>query len=101
MPVHIFNFYPLRPERKPVRKAQQGRFFRAGLGEIVSPLKRDPKVLDAAEVVADQFVEPFALVALDGDRAFGHGAPPLFSAAGAVRFLRFSRPNVGGAEAPR
>jgi hypothetical protein len=34
-----------------------------GLGEVSGPLQRDPEVLDAAEVIADQFVEPGALVA--------------------------------------
>jgi hypothetical protein len=47
-----------------------------GFGEVLSSLQGDPEVLDAAEVVADQFVEPFALVAGDG-RGDGHGAPPL------------------------
>ena len=43
-----------------------------GLGEVSGPLQRDPEVLDAAEVIADQFVEPGALVALDGDGRLGH-----------------------------
>jgi hypothetical protein len=44
-----------------------------GLGEVAGPLQGDPEVLDAAEVIADQFVEPFALVAVDGrgERAAG------------------------------
>lgn len=33
-----------------------------------------PRVLDAADVVTDQLVEPFALLAVDGDEALGHGA---------------------------
>jgi hypothetical protein len=37
-----------------------------GLGEILGALQRDEEVLDAAEVIADQFVEPVTLVAVDG-----------------------------------
>jgi hypothetical protein len=48
-----------------------------GADEVLGPLQSDPEVLDAGEVVADQFVEPFALVAIDGRGDGGHGAPPL------------------------
>jgi hypothetical protein len=47
------------------------------LGEVLGALQRDKEVLDAAEVVADQFVEPFALLAVDGRDGAGHDAPPL------------------------
>ena len=46
-----------------------------GPGEVLGALQRDEEVLDAAEVIADQFVKPFALVAVDGRNGAGHGAP--------------------------
>jgi hypothetical protein len=46
-----------------------------GGGEVLVLLQRDPDVADPAEVVADQLVEPCALLLVDRGR--GHGAPPL------------------------
>lgn len=48
-----------------------------GLGEVLGALQRYEEVLDAAEVVADQLIEPFALLAVNGRHGAGHGAPPL------------------------
>jgi hypothetical protein len=46
-----------------------------GLGEVLGPLQRYEEVLEAAEVIADQLIEPLALVAVDGRDGVGHDAP--------------------------
>jgi hypothetical protein len=47
-----------------------------GFGEVLLLLQCVPKIAHRAEVIADQLVEPVALVAVDRRGDFGHGAPP-------------------------
>src|SRR6187549_571573 len=70
----------LRPPADVLQEAEVfGELHRQllGLGEVFGALQGDKEVLDAAEVVADQFVEPFSLVPVDGRGRGGHSAPPL------------------------
>jgi hypothetical protein len=48
-----------------------------GFDKVLLALEEVEQIAYGAEVVADQLVEPLALVAVDRDRGLGHGAPPL------------------------
>lgn len=45
--------------------------------EVFVALQGIEEIAYGAKVIADQFVQPLALVAGNGDRGGGHGAPPL------------------------